>query len=63
MLKVLFETSHPWNTFKDPCNIKAHLNFFTDQGLNINVGTPDGGISQICHDRLKRLTETIAWVG
>ena len=22
MLKVLFETSHPWNTFKDPCNIR-----------------------------------------
>jgi len=22
MLKVLFETSHPWCTFKDPCNIR-----------------------------------------
>lgn len=22
MLKVLFETSHPWNTFKDPCNMR-----------------------------------------
>ena len=22
MLKVLFETSHPWNTFKDACNIR-----------------------------------------
>lgn len=22
MLKVLFETSHPWSTFKDPCNIR-----------------------------------------
>jgi len=22
MLRVLFETSHPWNTFKDPCNIR-----------------------------------------
>ena len=22
MLSVLFETSHPWNTFKDPCNIR-----------------------------------------
>ena len=22
MLTVLFETSHPWNTFKDPCNIR-----------------------------------------
>ena len=22
ILKVLFETSHPWNTFKDPCNIR-----------------------------------------
>ena len=22
MLKVLFETSHPWNTFKDPSNIR-----------------------------------------
>tara|TARA_A200000159_G_scaffold92433_1_gene85878 strand:- start:400 stop:2838 length:2439 start_codon:yes stop_codon:yes gene_type:complete len=22
MLKVLFETSHPWNTFKDSCNIR-----------------------------------------
>ena len=22
MLKVLFETSHPWTTFKDPCNIR-----------------------------------------
>ena len=22
MLKVLFETSHPWNKFKDPCNIR-----------------------------------------
>lgn len=22
VLKVLFETSHPWNTFKDPCNIR-----------------------------------------
>lgn len=22
MLKVLFETSHPWNTFKDHCNIR-----------------------------------------
>ena len=22
MLGVLFETSHPWNTFKDPCNIR-----------------------------------------
>lgn len=26
MLKVLFETSHPWNTFKDPSNIR-----YTDQ--------------------------------
>jgi ribonucleoside-diphosphate reductase alpha chain len=22
MLKVLFETSHPWSTFKDPCNMR-----------------------------------------
>jgi ribonucleoside-diphosphate reductase alpha chain len=22
ILRVLFETSHPWNTFKDPCNIR-----------------------------------------
>ena len=23
MLKMLFETGHPWMTFKDPCNVRS----------------------------------------
>jgi ribonucleoside-diphosphate reductase alpha chain len=23
MLKMLFETGHPWITFKDPCNVRS----------------------------------------
>ena len=30
MLKVLFETSHPWNTFKDPCNMR-----YTNQHVGV----------------------------
>ena len=41
MLKVLFETSHPWNTFKDPCNMR-----YTNQHEGIVHS------SNLCRDNL-----------
>jgi len=38
MLKVLFETSHPWCTFKDPCNIR-YTNQHEGQVLSSNLCT------------------------
>lgn len=52
MLKVLFETSHPWNTFKDPCNIRytnqhegtVHSsNLCTEITLHTKASTYKGG--------------------
>lgn len=55
MLKVLFETSHPWNTFKDPCNIRYtnqhqgvvnSSNLCTEITLHTKASTYDKGEKQ-----------------
>jgi ribonucleoside-diphosphate reductase alpha chain len=51
MLTMLFETGHPWITFKDPCNLRSpqqHVgvvhssNLCTEITLNTSAGSPAG---------------------
>ena len=45
MLKLIFETGHPWITFKDPCNLRSpqdhagviHSNLCTEITLNTSA--------------------------
>jgi ribonucleoside-diphosphate reductase alpha chain len=56
MLTMLFETGHPWITFKDPCNLRSpqqhagvvhSSNLCTEITLNTNAG-PDGEVA-VCN--------------
>ena len=56
MLTVLFETGHPWITFKDPCNLRSpqqhagvvhSSNLCTEITLNTTAG-PDGEVA-VCN--------------
>jgi ribonucleoside-diphosphate reductase alpha chain len=56
MLTVLFETGHPWITFKDPCNLRSaqqHVgvvhssNLCTEITLNTKSGNKSGGAPEV----------------
>ena len=56
MLTVLFETGHPWITFKDPCNLRSpqqHIgvvhssNLCTEITLNTKSGNHSGGAPEV----------------
>ncbi|MET3804690.1 ribonucleoside-diphosphate reductase alpha chain [Nakamurella sp. UYEF19] len=56
MLTVLFETGHPWITFKDPCNLRSpqqHVgvvhssNLCTEITLNTKAGSHSGGAPEV----------------
>ena len=56
MLTVLFETGHPWITFKDPCNLRSpqqHIgvvhssNLCTEITLNTTSGDKSGGAPEV----------------
>ncbi|MFP5069559.1 ribonucleoside-diphosphate reductase subunit alpha [Pseudonocardia nantongensis] len=57
MLTVLFETGHPWITFKDPCNLRSpqqhagvvhSSNLCTEITLNTRAGDDDGEVA-VCN--------------
>ena len=57
MLSMLFETGHPWMTFKDPCNLRSpqkhcgvihSSNLCTEITLNTNTDPIDGEIA-VCN--------------
>ncbi|WP_433559573.1 ribonucleoside-diphosphate reductase subunit alpha [Pseudonocardia xinjiangensis] len=57
MLTMLFETGHPWITFKDPCNLRSpqqHVgvvhssNLCTEITLNTRAGADDGEVA-VCN--------------
>lgn len=57
MLTMLFETGHPWITFKDPCNLRSpqqhagvvhSSNLCTEITLNTSAGVDDGEVA-VCN--------------
>ena len=53
MLTMLFETGHPWITFKDPCNIRSpqqHCGVIHSSNLctEITLNTSDGEVA-VCN--------------
>lgn len=71
MLSMLFETGHPWITFKDPCNIRSpqqHVGVVHSSNLctEITLNTSDTEIA-VCNlgsvNLLQHLTETDGCLG
>lgn len=71
MLSMLFETGHPWITFKDPCNIRSpqqHVGVVHSSNLctEITLNTSDTEIA-VCNlgsvNLLQHLTETDGRLG
>ncbi|MEQ3550319.1 ribonucleoside-diphosphate reductase subunit alpha [Pseudonocardia nematodicida] len=71
MLTMLFETGHPWITFKDPCNLRSpqqhagvvhSSNLCTEITLNTNAGTDDGEVA-VCNLGSVNLAAHVGRVG
>ncbi len=64
MLTMLFETGHPWITFKDPCNIRSPQNHFgivhsSNLCTEITLNTSDSEIA-VCNLGSINLTEHLS---
>ena len=66
MLGMLFETGHPWITFKDPCNVRSpqqHVGVVHSSNLctEITLNTSDSEIAVYLDAAGEAVTESLVW--